>query len=40
MELGWENNIARCELVEKTLGEMLSGIFAKIKISDEETKFI
>lgn len=40
MCLGWENNIEDLNLVEKTLGELMTNIFSKIAMSVEEKNFV
>lgn len=40
MHIGWQTDIATCELVEKTLGELISEVFCTIDPSEAEKDYI
>ena len=40
MHINWQTDIATCELVEKTLGELISEVYSTIKASEEEKDYI
>jgi len=40
MRVGWHNDIETCELVEKTLHELIGQIFTASPPSEEEKQFV
>lgn len=40
MKINWQVEIETCELVERTIGELVDDIFQKCTPSDEERQFV